>query len=130
QHGKELFCGAGNIAGTVRASIVWPSGFIQAFEQLPINRRIEIREGSSNFAAKPYSPSLWSHKELSTSEKLEPLPTASETWLIEPLAAPYFSLPDFAVKTWQLRSLLGNFVLLTLCSPNSEISIEQLRLLR
>ena len=130
QHGKELFFGAGNIAGTVRATILWPSGFIQTFEQLPINRRIEISEGSSNFAAKPYSPSLWSHKELSTSEKLEPLPTASETWLIEPLAAPDFSLPDIAGKTWQLRSLLGNFVLLTLCSPNSEISIEQLRLLR
>src|SRR5437016_3107505 len=39
QHTKELFFGVGTFEGTVRATIHWPSGRTQSFEQLPINHR-------------------------------------------------------------------------------------------
>ncbi len=130
QHSKELFFGVGNFAATIRATILWPSGLSQTFEQIPLNHQIEINEGSANFVAKPYSPSRWSENHGNTSQKIEPLPSSCETWLIEPLPAPDFSLSDAAGKTLQLRSLLGNFVFLTFCAVNSETSREQVRLLR
>ena len=77
-----------------------------------------------------YSQSLWPHTASNIPEKIEPLPSSCETWLIEPLPAPDFSLPDAAGKTWQLRSALGNFVLLNFCADNSESSRAQLRQLR
>src|SRR5208283_5465705 len=40
------------------------------------------------------------------------LPLTAETWLIQPLLAPDFSLPDLAGDTKQLHSFRGNFVLL------------------
>ena len=39
----------------VRATIRWPSGLTQTFENLPVNHRIEIEEGSNEFLAKPFA---------------------------------------------------------------------------
>jgi tetratricopeptide (TPR) repeat protein len=129
QHSKELFFGVGDFSGTVSATVLWPSGLVQKFLQLPVSHRIQIEEGSADFVAKPYSPSLWSHS-ANTVEKLESLPTSCATWLIEPLPAPDFSLPDAAGDTFQLRSLRGNVVLLSFFSKNSEGSREQLKQLQ
>lgn len=126
QHSKELSFGVGDFAGTVSAAIRWPSGLNQTL-QLPVNHRIEIEEGSANFAAKPYSHPLWSGNSAHAADKVEPLPTSCETWLIEPLPAPDFSLPDATGKTLQLRSLRENVVLLNLFANNSDSSNEQLR---
>jgi Flp pilus assembly protein TadD/peroxiredoxin len=130
QHSKELFFGVGKFTEPVRATVRWPRGASQTFEQLPVNHRIEIDEGANDFAAKPYSPSRWPQNTTNKPDKVEPLPSSCETWLIQPLLAPDFSLPDITGKTWQLRSFLGSFVLLTFCAANSESSREQLRLLR
>ena len=130
QHSKELFFGIGNVAGTIRATIRWPSGLTQTFQQLPVNQRIEIDEGANDFAAKPYSASRWPLNTPDTPDAVDPLPSSCETWLIEPLPAPDFSLPESAGRTLQLRSLLGNFVLLTFCASNSENSRVQLRQLQ
>jgi tetratricopeptide (TPR) repeat protein len=129
QHSKELFFGVGDFSGTVSATVLWPSGLVQKFPQLPVSHRIQIEEGSADFVAKPYSPSVWSHS-ANTAEKLEPLPTSCATWLIEPLPAPDFSLPNATGKTLQLRSLLGNFVFLSFFSNNAESSREQLKQLQ
>lgn len=127
QHSKELFFGVGDFAEAVRTTVVWPSGLVQKFAQIPISHRIEISEEANDFTAHPYSRSLWSNS-APTSEKVEPLPSSCETWLIEPLRAPDFSLPAASGKTWQLRDLLGHFVLLNFGANNSESSREQLRL--
>ncbi len=130
QHSKELFFGVRDFAGTVSATIHWPSGLTQSLTRLPVNQRIHIDEGSDKFSAQAYSPSLWPQSSAKNSEPNEPLPSFCETWLIEPLPAPDFSLPDAAGKPWQLRSLLGNFVLLTFCANNSDSSQEQLKRLQ
>jgi tetratricopeptide (TPR) repeat protein/peroxiredoxin len=127
QHTKELFFGVGKADGSVRATIRWPSGLTQVFEHLPINRRIEVDEGSDNFEAKPFvlAPASYSHA--SETEKAEALPTSVETWLIEPLSAPDFSLPDLTGTLRSLSSFRGGFVLLHFWTTVSPICGEQLR---
>lgn len=128
QHSKEVFFGVGKQENTVRATVRWPSGLSQQFEHLPINHRIEIEEGSAEFAAKPFSAPLpsWSHP--GPQPALEPLPAVVGTWLIEPLKAPEFSLPDLAGNIRELRSLRGGFVLLNFWATTSSASRDNLRL--
>ena len=130
QHTKELFFGVGKVEGPVRATVRWPSGLSQTFENLPVDSRIEIQEGSDNFLAKPFAVSPPSYARAGEPQKLEPLPSSVETWLIEPLSAPDFSLPDLAGKTWDLASFRGSFLLLNFWSTASPSCGEQMRLLR
>jgi Flp pilus assembly protein TadD/peroxiredoxin len=128
QHTKELFFGVGKIEGTVRATIRWPSGRTQVFEHLPVDRRIEIEEGSEDFAGKPFEASPPSYARAGDPQKLEVLPSSVETWLIEPLSAPEFSLPDLSGKMRELRSFRGGFVLLHFWATASPACGEQMRL--
>ena len=107
QHTKEIFFGVGRVEGTVRATIRWPRGLTQVFEHLPVNQRIEIEEGSTEFVAKPFPPPSPSYSQAGATPKLEPLPSSVETWLIDPLSAPDFSLPDLGGKMWGLKPFRG-----------------------
>jgi Flp pilus assembly protein TadD/peroxiredoxin len=130
QHTKELFFGVGKTEGTVRASIRWPSGLTQVFEHLPVNQRIEIAEGAEDFAAKPFATASASYARAGDAQKREILPASVETWLIEPLSAPEFSLPDLAGNMRDLRSFRGGFVLLHLWAAATPGCGEQMRLLQ
>jgi Tfp pilus assembly protein PilF/peroxiredoxin len=126
QHTKEVFFGVGDAPGNVRASVRWPSGLTQTFENLPVNHRIEIEEGARDFVAKAFVDSLPSDVNVSESGKAETMPSAAETWLIEPLTVPEFSLPDFAGAMRELRSFRGKAVLLTFWAMSSQTSLDQL----
>src|SRR5205807_5822536 len=102
QHTKELFFGVGTFDGAVRATIRWPSGESQSFDQLPVNHRIEIEEGSEKYLARPFVASPQVHPQ--PGEKPAELSSKIETWLIQPLSAAEFSLPDVDGKLWDLRS--------------------------
>ncbi len=128
QHTKELFFGAGKAQGTVRATIRWPGGLTQVFEHLPVDRRIEIEEGSEDFAAKPFAAAPASYARAGDAQKLETVPASVETWLIEPLSAPEFSLRDLAGNMRDLRSFRGGFVLLHFWATTSPACGEQMRL--
>ena len=54
--------------------------------------------------------------------RLEPLPSQVETWLIEPLKAPEFSLPDLSGNTRELQSFAGSFVLLNFWATTAPAS--------
>ena len=127
QHTKELFFGIGKTQGDIRASVRWPSGLTQTFEHLPTNHRIEIEEGSDKFAAKAFAEVPKSYAHVAETAKAEVLPPSAETWLIEPLTAPEFSLPDLTAKTHELSSLRGSFVLLNFWEAEAPACIEQLR---
>ena len=129
QHSKELFFGVGRPEGTIRATIRWPSGLSQDFENLPANHRIEIEEGATAFAAKPFAAPASSYAQSGPPPALEPLPAQVDTWLIDPLKAPSFSLPDLDGKMCELRSLQGSFVLLNLWAAAAPLCLDQLRLL-
>src|SRR6185369_15245358 len=129
QHSKELFFGVGKSQETVQASIHWPSGLTQSFNNLPVNHRINIEESSAEFLAKPFAPAA-SYGRVDAPRELEALPSSVETWLIEPLRAPDFSLPDLAGKFWGLQSFLGGLLLLNFWVRDSSTCRDQLQLLR
>ncbi|MFZ1156687.1 MAG: tetratricopeptide repeat protein, partial [Candidatus Sulfotelmatobacter sp.] len=131
QHTKEVFFGLGKYQGAAQATVRWPSGLTQTFHGLPINRRIEIEEDSPDFRSRPFSasPQAWlkqgdrSSVDRSDADHSgaggELLPHSVETWLIEPVSAPDFSLPDLAGNLRDLRSFRGNNLLLTFCAAAS-----------
>jgi Flp pilus assembly protein TadD/peroxiredoxin len=129
QHSKELVFGLGKAEGDVRATIRWPSGLTQTLERLPVNRRVEVQEGSADFLAQPFAASPASWIQSSGPAMLEPLPSSEETWLIQPLSAPDFSLPDLAGNLCDLRSFQGGFVFLNLWTTAAPACVDQLRLL-
>jgi len=128
QHTKELFFGLATEIGGVKASIRWPSGLTQDFENLPVNRRIEVHEGLPDFQSKPFasSPASWMDPpDVPTGEFP---PSAWGTWLIEPVAAPQFSLPDITGKQYALRVFKGRLVVLHFWATSSPGCREQLQM--
>src|SRR5579885_1713288 len=106
QHSKELFFGLGKAPGAISATVHWPSGLSQTFEQIPANHRISIEEGQSQFSAAPLAPQDIPAKTRRSSQSQQivdtPLTDATATWLIDPLPAADFYLQDSAGS---LRSL-------------------------
>jgi len=129
QHSKELFFGVGKPEETLKATVRWPSGLIQRFDSIPTNHRIEIEEGSNTFVAKAFATMPPAYAQAQATPTLDPLPTQVETWLIAPLKAPAFSLPDLAGNQHELQQLQGGFVLLTFWATTAPLCREQLRLL-
>jgi Flp pilus assembly protein TadD/peroxiredoxin len=129
QHTKEVFFGVGSMGGNIKATVRWPSGLSQSLERLPVNHRIEIEEGSMDFRTTSFAASPASYARSGEPPKIEPLPSAVETWLIEPLSAPAFALPDTRGKIWELLEFRGRFLLLNFWQIGSEPSKEQLNLL-
>jgi tetratricopeptide (TPR) repeat protein len=127
QHSKEVFFGIGK-AVAASAEIRWPNGDVQRLEGLPANHRIEIEEGSSKFLAVPFR----SHQPLSLIPPppiAEEPPTACETWLIDPIRAPDFELPDLNGQKHRLADLRGKTVVLNFWATWSPPSLETLRAL-
>jgi Flp pilus assembly protein TadD len=127
QHSKEIFFGVGRPEGTLRATVRWPSGLTQQFEALPVNHRIEIEEGNNSFIAKPFATTPRAYTQAEPPPTLEPLPSKVETWLIAPLKAPEFSLPDLAGNKRELQQFRGSFVLLNFWATTAPVCREQLR---
>lgn len=112
QHSKELFFGLGSAKGPVHASIRWPSGLVQELHDLPPNHRIWVEEGAEPARMEPFRAPRTPPGGQTVPQRAEPLPTAVETWLLAPVAAPDFSLPDLRGKLWSLATLRGKPVLL------------------
>jgi len=109
QHSKELVFGLGTARGPISASIIWPSGAVQQLRDLPINHRIRVEEGVETprveafvkvpaAASRPQSPDM--------------LPVTVETWLLAPVPAPDFSLPDSSGSVHSPADLRGKPALL------------------
>ncbi len=135
QHSKDVFFGLGAAKGTVRASIQWPSGLVQELHDLPINHLVWVDEGSApsrmeafkspggrgdtGAAVLPASAKTGQAPSLQL-QQIETLPTTADTWLLAPIEAPDFSLPDFAGQMRALSSLRGEPVLLNLWAAAAE----------
>ncbi len=115
QHTKELLFGLGKANAPVRASIRWPSGLVQDLAGLPLNHRIWIEEGSPPRCIEPFNksaPQRPDGRDTKASQQSESLPDNAETWLLAPVPAPDFSLPDAAGRPHTLNSYRGKPVLL------------------
>jgi Tfp pilus assembly protein PilF/peroxiredoxin len=126
QHSKEIFFGLGRSPGPVHATIRWPSGLVETYEGLPAEHRVEIEEGSGEFRAEPFAKRV-PHLPVPRRERAHAaLPGIFGTWLIAPLAAPDFSLPDLAGRMRTLSTLRGNTVLLNFWATSSGPSVQSL----
>jgi hypothetical protein len=127
QHAKELFFGLGNGIATISASVRWPSGLMQEFAEVPANHRVTIEEGKPAFSVTPFGGTASAWQREAPGVKASALPEAISTWLLDPLPAPDFSLPDLTGKTGTLDGFRGQPLLLYLWALAAPRSVEQLR---
>ncbi len=129
QHSKEIFFGLGKSIGPAKATVRWPSGLLQSFDGLQRNQRIVLSEGISTFVSKPFLkvPEAYSRATAHTAAPTETLPENVETWLISPLQAPSFELPDAAGTSHRLKDFAGGPTLLYFWSSSVPKCREQLR---
>ncbi|HTV55464.1 MAG TPA: FG-GAP-like repeat-containing protein, partial [Terriglobia bacterium] len=124
QHSKEVFFGLGHSPGPVRATVRWPSGLVGTYEGLPSQHRVEIEEGSAVFRAEPFAKAHSHSPSAPRQSRHVPLPTTIGTWLIAPLEAPDFSLPDLTGRVHTLSRVRGNHVLLNFWAATSPDSVK------
>jgi tetratricopeptide (TPR) repeat protein/peroxiredoxin len=126
QHSKDVLFGLGAAKGPVRASIHWPSGLLQEIDNLPLDHRVWVEEGSAPTRIEAFNPStteglLSNAKSLDANQlEIEALPTTAETWLLAPVEAPDFSLQDLNGQINTLSSLRGMPVLLNFWAAGAE----------
>ncbi len=125
QHSKELFFGLGKFQSSATAIVHWPSGLIQKFENLPVNHRIAIEEARPNYVATKFLESPAYSKILNPKTAFTE-PTSVETWLVDPLPVPDFSLSDLSGKTQTLQQFRGKPILLFFWATGAELSTKQL----
>ncbi len=132
QHSKDIFFGLGETKGPVRASIRWPSGFVQQLNNLPINHKVWVEEGSEPHRIEPFKPQLIKSRlaQPEATREVETLPARVETWLLAPIAAPEFSLADQSGKVCTLSATRGKPTLLNFRTTNLPDASQELRVLQ
>jgi tetratricopeptide (TPR) repeat protein len=132
QHSKDIFFGLGEAKDPVRASIRWPSGLVQDLSNLPINHRIWVEEGAEPSRTESFKPqpTKGSPVQPENARDVESLPDPIETWLLAPVAAPEFSLPDLSGKVLALSTTHAKPTLLNFWSAKSSDAQEHLRALQ
>ncbi|HEY7098633.1 MAG TPA: FG-GAP-like repeat-containing protein [Terriglobales bacterium] len=130
QHSKELFFGLGEDTGTLRATIAWPSGTVQELHDLPVGHRIWVREGTPPERVEPFAKTDFRHTQPIEPSTAEALPETVETWLIAPIPAPDFSLPDLNGTVVSLATFRGRPLFLHLWALGSSTSAEPVKLLQ
>jgi len=129
QHSKDVFFGLGGTKGPVHTSIRWPSGLVQELHDLPLNHRIWIEEGFAPSSIEPFRRSTTGRSQVAPAHAAEAdsLPTQAETWLLAPVAAPLFSLPDVTGETHALFARRGKPVLVNFWAMQSPECLADLK---
>jgi tetratricopeptide (TPR) repeat protein len=132
QNSKEIFFGLGEAKGSVRASIRWPSGLVQELHNLRVNHRIWVEEGAEPSRMVPFNPKAVKSTTLPTesTRDIDPIPANVETWLLAPVAAPEFSLPDLSGRVQTLAMTRGKPTLLNFWTTKSPDSRQELSVLQ
>jgi tetratricopeptide (TPR) repeat protein/peroxiredoxin len=129
QHTKELFFGLGHSKGPIRASIRWPSGLVQELPDLLPDHRILVEEGKEARSEPFLAKGLPSAGPPASSSTVEKLPGEVETWLLSPVSAPDFTLPDLTGRTVTLSQHRGKPLLLHFWTSASSECLKDLETL-
>ncbi|MDE3104955.1 MAG: VCBS repeat-containing protein [Acidobacteriota bacterium] len=127
QHSKEIFFGLAQHTQATRVTVRWPSGTVQQWQHLAAGHRYELTEGAPEAVTVAYRPTQPRLQHAGPAPAAESLPVNAATWLLQPLAAPAFSLPDSAGRNVSLESLRGHPALLYLCSLQPAGALDALR---
>ena len=121
QYSSELFFGLGKESQGLRATVRWPSGKQESFENLPADHRLTIVEGEGKFAATGFKARN------SNARLCAPLPPPPATAppqgvaMTTPVATPPFTLTNLEDKRVSRESLRGRPTVLnfwaTWCAP-------------
>lgn len=130
QHSKEVFFGLGELKGPLHAQIRWPSGTVQHLQNIPMNHRIWVEEGKEPSRMEPFRTANLGVPSAPHVSPGESLPSKVETWLLSPVPAPDFSLPDIKGNAVSLSSLRGKPALLHFWTSKSAECIAELRALQ
>jgi tetratricopeptide (TPR) repeat protein/peroxiredoxin len=133
QHTKDLLFGLGDATRIVKMTVRWPSGQVQEFSSIPFNHRVTIEEGKQQFDAEPFRTPKPKAASVAVAQVVESVPSVVETWLLEPVPAPDFSLSGMDGKTRTLAESGGKPVLLcfwSVGSPDAAATLAMLRPLR
>jgi len=115
QHSKDVFFGVGAAKDPITASIRWPSGLVQELRELPVNHRIWVEEGAAPSRIESFrTPAGFAQLGALPLQPAETLPATAETWLLAPVSAPDFSLPDLNGRAQTLSAWRGKAVVLNL----------------
>lgn len=130
QHSKELFFGLASATEAAQVTVHWPSGLTQHFDHLPANQRVFFTEGQPTFTAKQFTPTSTAYTHVSAAplpSNPEPPPARVQTWLIDTLKAPSFTLPDLNGAPRSLGTTSSPFTLLHLWVSTAPQWRDQLR---
>jgi len=129
QHSKELFFGLGKQQNAVKATIQWPSGLQQELDDLPINHRIWVEEGSPPSRVEPFVDKKEQPFHPTATAAVQPaeFPDNAETWLLALIAAPDFSLTDLNGSKHSLSAYRGKPVLLYFWTAASSRCVQDLQ---
>jgi tetratricopeptide (TPR) repeat protein len=130
QHSKELFFGLGKSPGSISAGVRWPSGLTQTFQNIPANHCVSIVEGQLEVSVRPFSKPAVPATAPAQETHSESLPSSVATWLLEPLPAPEFNLPELSGPERPLALLSGKCAVLYFASSESHAAIEHLKKLQ
>ena len=129
QHSKDVFFGLGEMKSPVRASIRWPNGLLQELHNLPINHRIWVQEGAEPSRMEAFQKFSHTRPDEVAAEP-ETIPSKVETWLLAPIAAPDFSLPDLSGQVRSFAKTRGKPTILVFWTAKSPESQEELSVLK
>ena len=121
QHSKVLVFGLGGALHFDELRIKWPSGNEEVIPGMPANRRITVIEGSGLASAAPLSNVTPAYRPSGRGETLTGPVDSEGIWLIEPVAAPRWTLNDVLGTAHTSTDYLGAPLLLniwaTWCPP-------------
>lgn len=124
QHSKCLVFGLGEETTAITATIHWPGGASEECKDLPANHKVYLEQGKGVRRTERFKPHTARHSTQSLSGAQD-IGAASETWLVEPIAPPDFSLADEQGTMRSLNALAGP-ALLILGSRGCDPSRKQL----
>jgi tetratricopeptide (TPR) repeat protein len=127
QHTKDLHFGIGSGTEPLSGTVRWPDGSEQRFTNLPFDHRIVIIEGQSKYESIPFRAELRGKitRSSAVSQPNQMLPSRFATWLLEPVPALPFTLPDPTGHQHSLSDFADRPLLLTIVGGECDASREQ-----